>query len=175
MRSGLSELEIWGFGPVPISPPPPPAGNLAANPTGEGFPKASCSWISRFDKSVGMVNDGLINFRPAPMNRWTSYESPNDSDWLEIDFGKEQRVGVVKLYIYDDRGGVQAPASYDLQYWTGTAWESVPDQRKEPSRPAGGQINTVTFPQLATTKLRVSFVHQGKARSGLTEIEVWEK
>ena len=30
------------------------------------------------------------------MNRWTSYESPNATDWLEVDFGREREVGRVE-------------------------------------------------------------------------------
>ena len=56
-----------------------------------------------------------MNFLPSPLNRWTSYESPNESDWLEIDFGAEKTFSRVELAIYDDRGGVQAPARYDVE------------------------------------------------------------
>ena len=53
--------------------------------------------------------------QPNPMNRWTSYESPNKEDWLEIDFGKTQEIGRVVLHLYDDRGGVQPPQDYNIE------------------------------------------------------------
>jgi hypothetical protein len=151
---------------------------LALNRSGKGFPKAIASWTSRFDK-VEMANDGRINFRPSPHNRWTAYESPNSVDWLEIDFGLEQgtekMVGRVDLHLYDDRGGVQPPEKYVVQYWNGTTWADVTGPRLAPDKPAGGTVNAVTFQPVRSSKLRVLFTHAGKSRSGVTEIEVWEK
>jgi F5/8 type C domain-containing protein len=116
-----------------------------------------------------------VFLRPAPHNRWTAYESPNATDWLEIDFGGKKEVGRVELYIYDDGGGVQAPERYAVQFWDGKEWRDVPGQKKSPEAPAGGARNTVTFPPLSTAKVRVVCTHKGKARSGLTEIEIWGK
>ena len=172
--TGLSEFEAWGFGTTPIAPAPSPIGNLALNETGKGYPKASASYTSRFDK-VEEVNDGRIVLRPTPRNRWTTYESPNVTDWLEIDFGEKKSVGRVELYIYDDGGGVQAPEKYCVQYWDGSAWQDAADQKKTPETPAGGVRNTVMFPPVQTAKVRVLFTHKGKAHSGLSEIELWPK
>jgi hypothetical protein len=173
-RTGLSEFEAWGDGTTPYVPPPSPVGNLALNETGKGYPKASASYTSRFDK-VEAVNDGRILFRPTPANRWTSYESPSASDWLEIDFGEKKDVGRVELYIYDDGGGVQAPESYDVQWWDGSNWRGTTQAKKSPEKPTGGVRNTVTFPRIETPKVRVVFTHRGKSRSGLTEIEMWRE
>jgi hypothetical protein len=35
--------------------------------------------------------------------------------------------------------------------------------------------NTVTFTPVKTPKLRVVFTNKGKARSGVSEIEIWSK
>jgi hypothetical protein len=173
-KTGLTEFEVWGDATTPYVPAPLPAGNLALNESGKGYPKASASFTSRFDK-VEMVNDGRIFFRSTPHNRWTSYESPNATDWLELDFGAKKEVGRVELYVYDDGGGVQAPEKYVVQFWDGSTWKDMPDQKRSPEKPAGGTRNTVTFPRVETAKVRVVFTHQGKARSGLTEIEMWRE
>jgi hypothetical protein len=109
------------------------------------------------------------------MNRWTSYGSPDKSDWLEIEFDGEETIGRVVLHLYDDRGGVQAPADYRIEGWTGEEWLPIPGQSKDPSKPIGGMANTVTFKPVTSTKIRVVFTHHGDARSGVTEIEVWGK
>ena len=171
-RTGLTELEAWGDATLPIPQAPPPAGNLACNPSGKGFPRASASHTSRFDR-VEMANDGVISLAPSPHNRWTSYESKSPTDWLEIDFGAPKAFSRVELYLYDDRGGVQVPADYGLETWDGSAWQPVPGARRSPERPAAGDANTVTFPKLQAPKLRVVFTHQGNARSGVSEILVW--
>jgi hypothetical protein len=109
------------------------------------------------------------------MNRWTSFGSPNAQDWLEVDFGAPHEVGRVELYIYDDHGGVQPPASYTVQCFVDGAWQDATDQRKRPAVPTGGAMNTVSFTHVLASKVRVVFTHQGKARSGVTELEVWKE
>jgi hypothetical protein len=174
-KSGLSEFEVWGDGPAEAyEPPPMPAGNLAFNPAGRPFPKAAASFTSRFDK-VASANDGKVSFSPSPHNRWTSYESPNTSDWLEIDFGEVREFRRVELAIYDDRGGVQAPEKFEVQSWDGRQWLPVPGARHRPEKPTGGQFNEVVFEKVKANKLRVVFTHRGKSRSGVSEIFVWER
>jgi hypothetical protein len=171
-RTGLTEFEVWGEATLPVAAPPAPEGNLAFNPWNKPFPKASASWTSRFDK-VEMANDGKINFDAGPHNRWTSYESPNASDWLEIDFGAEKEVGRIELAIYDDHGGVQAPQSYTVQFWDGKEWRDAAEQKRAPEQPKGGEINEVRFRKVKTDRVRVVFKHRGKARSGVSELLVW--
>ncbi|HVK14427.1 MAG TPA: discoidin domain-containing protein [Gemmataceae bacterium] len=171
-RTGLTEFEAWGPAVLPVAAAPPPAGNLAYNPGGRPFPKASASHTSRFDK-VETAIDGKVSFNPSPANRWTSYESKTDTDWLEIDFGEVKSFSRLELAVYDDRGGVQAPARYDVQVWDGAGWRAVADAKKSPERPAGGQFNEVRFTPVKARKVRILFTHAGKARSGVTEVFVW--
>lgn len=172
--SGLSELEAWGPHDPDYKPAPSPAGNLALNVAGVGFPVVSASFTSRFDKTE-KANDGKVVYRPTPNNRWTSYESPNETDWLQVDFGPARRVGRVELCIFDDHGGVQAPRAYEVQYWDGAAWKPAQGQAKTPEKPAGGMRNRVTFTPVSTPRIRILFTHRDKARSGVTEIEAWEQ
>jgi hypothetical protein len=173
-RTGLTEFEAWGEAGLPVAPAPPPTGNLAHNTGNRPFPKVSASFTSRFDK-VGQAIDGVTSFAPSPHNRWTSYESPNASDWLEIDFGGPKSFSRIELAIFEDRGGVRAPERYDVQYWDGTAWRDVADAVRQPERPAGGEFNEVRFKPVTASKVRVVFTHRGKSRSGVTELYVWEQ
>ena len=165
-RTGLTELEAWGrsSGKVDVAHPPP--GNLALGA------KASASFTSRFD-NVNEVNDGTISFGASQRNRWTSFESPNPADWVEIDFGEEKQVGRIELAIFDDRGGVKAPENYNVQIWDGKAWQDAAKQVKNPPRPVGGRFNEVKFERARTSRIRVVFTHAAKARSGISEIMVW--
>jgi hypothetical protein len=72
-----------------------------------------------------------------------------------------------------DRGGVQAPQSYELEYWDGNAWQPIKDVKKKPEQPVGGELNQASFTRVRASKMRVWFQHAGKARSGVTEIFVW--
>lgn len=170
--SGLSEIELWGPGKRPIAPAPPPAGNLAFRKAGAEHPRAKASHTSRFDK-VEWANDGLTSFAPAPHNRWTAYESPNEQDWLEIDFGEEVEFRRVELALYDDRGGVQPPERFSLEFWDGEKFSPVRETTREPAQPTGGVWNEVRCDPVKTTRLRIVFTHRGKSRSGVSEVMVW--
>ncbi|HUF62977.1 MAG TPA: discoidin domain-containing protein [Verrucomicrobiales bacterium] len=169
--AGLSEFEAWGAGSLPLDPPTAAPDNLAFNGRGEGFPKASASHTSRFDR-VEEAHDGKIQYGARSRNRWTAYESPRAEDWLEIDFGRETACDAVDLHFFDDGGGVQAPEHYRIEYWSEGAWREVEEGARDPERPAGGVSNGVRFRQVQTTKLRVVFRHRGASRAGLTEIEI---
>ncbi len=171
--SGLTELEAWGIGSLPYVPVPPQPGNLAYNPTRQGFPKATASFHDVYGGVPTSATDGRKSYQPNPVNRWTSYGSPNAQDWLEVDFGEAKEVRRVELYIYDDKGGVQPPTSYTVQSYTGTEWQDIANQKKNPALPAGSAQNTVTFDSVTTSKLRVLFTNRDKARSGLTELEIF--
>ena len=173
--TGITEFQTWGSGTAPFQPPPPAVGNLSANTNGAEFPKASASFHDRYGGVPKSAIDGRIIFLSNPVNRWTSYGSPNETDWLEVDFGKFKTFSRVELHIYDDRGGVQSPISYKVQYQSGDRWVDVKGVKKSPETPKGSAKNTATFDGVTSRKIRVVFTHAGKARSGLTEFEVWEK
>jgi hypothetical protein len=171
--SGLTELQAWGPGRLPYTPPSPPKGNMAINPTNKGYPKATASFSDRYGGVAKSTIDGKIMFQRNPVNRWTSYGSPNKTDWLEVDFGEEKIFKKVVLHIYDDHGGVQTPSSYTIQTLKGTNWTDVQGIHKSPAELKGSSENIATFAPQKSTKIRVVFTHKGEARSGLTEIEVW--
>jgi hypothetical protein len=172
--TGLTEIEAWGEGKLPYTPPPPKPGNLASNPAKKGFPKASASFSDRYGGVPELAIDGRVNYKPNPVNRWTSYGSTNSSDWLEVDFGSPKEVSRAEIYLYDDRGGVQAPTSYAVQYFADGGWHDVTNPVKSPATPAGGAVNTISFTKVTASRLRVVFTHNGKARSGVTELELWK-
>ena len=172
-NSGLTELEAWGVAKLPLARIPARPGNLAFNDGVQEFPKASCSHHDIYGGVPKSAIDGVSNFQPTPMNRWTSYGSPNQSDWLQIDFGKKIEFRRVEMAIYDDRGGVQAPTSYEIQYWSGEKWLAVDEAKLTPEKPAGSQWNTATFSAVQSDKLRIVFQNRGGARSGVTEVSVW--
>lgn len=173
MRVGLTEIEGWGNATLPYEVSPPPAGNLAYRGPGKEFPKASASHSDRFGGTAEKANDGKTVFNPNPVNRWTSYESQKEEDWLEIDLGQEQQFNRVELAIYDDRGGVQAPESYRIEVWKDGKWESVNKPVFRPEKPAGSQWNEVAFEATRSSKVRLVFRHKLPAKSGVSEVMLW--
>jgi hypothetical protein len=174
-RSGLTEFEAWGDVPLPLDSQPHPPGNLAYNDGSQEFPIATASHHDRFGGVPQSAIDGKTNFLPTPTNRWTSYESPNDVDWLQIDFGTTVEFDKVDLGIYDDRGGVQRPIQYEFEIWRDDKWQPITDVKRTPDEPAGSQWNSATFARVSTSRLRIHFMNRGQARSGVTEVMVWNE
>ena len=174
-RTGLTEIEVWGDAMLPLPAVPPPAGNLAFNDGKSEFPRAAASHHDRFGGVPKSAIDGITNFLPTPTNRWTSYESKTPTDWLEIDFGKAVEFRRVDLAIYDDRGGVQKPEAYELEIWSDGTWQAIERVKKIPEEPAGSQWNQAIFEPVASNKLRIVFTNAGNARSGVTEVMVWNE
>lgn len=172
-KAGLTEIEAWGAGTLPYESPRPPAGNIAFSREADQFPKASASFSDVYGGTPEKANDGKINYQPNPVNRWTSYGSPNASDWLMIDFGKPTQCDRVELLIYDDRGGVQPPQAIRIDYFDGEHWQLVCNTKADPIKPTGNMSNSYQFDPVTATKIRAVFIHQGDARSGVTEMEVW--
>ena len=167
---GLSELEVWGPRQA-LAPPARPPRDLAFNATGTGYPRASASFTSPYDR-VEQVNDMRAAFTRYSRNRWTAYGSRNSTDWVEIDFGTPKLVRSLELYLWGDGTGVKPPRSYAVQFWSGTEWREAHVRSRAPERPATSARNLVTIEPVRTSRVRVVFEHDLPAASGMTELIV---
>ncbi|CAG9955858.1 unnamed protein product [Clonostachys rosea f. rosea IK726] len=153
-----------------------PSVNIAAN--GQSFPQLTSAFASYTFSPVddaARVLDGIVWRTGIPENtRWTSYNSPNAEDYIGIDLRRNQVVCDVRLFFYDDAGGVRIPSSYDLQYWTGSEWVTVPNQSRT-ALPTTSNVETkITFPEIKTSQLRIVAPNHGSGTGwGLSEFEVW--
>ncbi|HXY19071.1 MAG TPA: discoidin domain-containing protein, partial [Gemmatimonadales bacterium] len=168
---GLTRL-VAPLGPAAPLAPVDRAVNLAVNNDGTPYPRLTASFSAPTTPPF-YANDGNYWYDATPANRWTTMGSGHASDWLELDFGVERPVEQLRLYLVDDGGGVVAPARYDVERWTGAGWAEVAGQVRTPAVPEGHRANTVAFPAIRTSKLRVVFTHRPGAATGLTEIEAW--
>jgi len=142
--------------------------------------------------------DGNRWYHPSPPNRWVSGGGP-DPQWFQVDFGTDRDLTRVDLYFLDDGNGPEVevtgqeegsgfpqnpgapgrpilpPQEYQVLAWDpnpGT-WVAIPDQSRRPERPAGRRANSVRFPNLSTSRIRVVLQPEPHARVGLTELEAW--
>jgi hypothetical protein len=177
-KVGLTEVKVYNRGgttqppppnppppnPPPPNPPPPPAGNLATSAT------PSASYTSPWE-SVAAVND---NIDPPQSNdtvnpRWGTW--PNEGEqWAELTWSTAQTLRSADVYFFDDNGGVRLPASWRLQYWTGSAYADVPGASGYPT--VINQYNRVTFGAVSTTRLRV-LLQSGTDSVGLLEVKAF--
>ena len=144
----------------------------AANVYGQGYPRAFASYTWQYDSPWNAI-DGQLFYDDIPEDtRWTDYGSPNATDYLGVDFGTAIPVDEIRMYTYDDGGGVHTPAGYTVQYWTGSAWADVPAQVDNPAGPATNALNQVTFPTVVTSQVRVVFTKSSGVAVGVSELEV---
>ena len=168
---GVSEFECWGTAEQDLSPAPSSPSNLVHR-SPDNAPSITSSFTSPWDNPKEAI-DGLLSYRPSPRNRWTCFQSPNQEDWLEIDFPQPVSVGQAIVHLFDDRGGVQAPQALRVDYWDQT-WVAVEETGRAPQQPTGGMENRIDFTTVTANRYRIVFTHAGAARSGVTEIELME-
>jgi hypothetical protein len=168
--TGLSEIEAWG---------PPEARDrdlfvheIPGLPTFNAKPTAS--FTSKYDH-IEEINDMVVAFSHYSRNRWTAFGTPNASDWVQFDFPAKRRVEQVELYLWGDDGGVKAPRSYTIQTWNGANWVNAVVKSQVPAKPMVSSVNTVHIAPVTTDRVRVVFVHDLPAATGVTEIKIWGK
>jgi F5/8 type C domain len=149
-------VNAWGG---PLSPAP--------------YPIASASYTSPVDDAQRAI-DGQVAFLDIPNTRWTDYGSPNPTDWWSVNFGQATSVSDIRIYFYNDNGGVKPPTSYELQYQdVNGQWQDIPNQTRQPTAPAGNDLNRITFPAISTQALRVIVTPQPGAWAGFSEFQSW--
>ncbi|NUS04158.1 MAG: hypothetical protein HOV97_16575 [Nonomuraea sp.] len=138
--------------------------NLASGAT------ATASTTASGSSTAGAV-DGLPTNEPF----WGGTTA--GQDWYELNFGTARTLNEVRLHFKDSRPATttyRAPASYDVQYHNGSAWVGVPNQAKSPATPRAN-YNVVQFPAVTAQRVRVLATAASGARTGLTEIKVYNR
>lgn len=171
--TGLTEFQVWSDADVPLPEPSDSGANLAFNPDTTGYPKIAASHTYQGDR-IAEVNDLKTILTARTDNRWTAYDSPNESDWVEVDFGTPRRVRRLDLYLWGDGDGVAAPDSYAIEYWTGDRWAGVTPVERHPERPTAMAKNTILIEPVRSSKIRVVFEHALPKYTGLAELMIWE-
>ncbi|MEO6088453.1 MAG: discoidin domain-containing protein [Umezawaea sp.] len=161
-KTALTEVKVYNRGGGG-DPNPGPTTNLALTAA------PSASYTSPWE-SVAAINDGLD---PPSSNdtvnaRWGTWPNTGEQ-WGELTWSSAQTVKSAQVYFFDDNGGVRLPASWKLQYWTGSAYADVAGA----SYPTAlNQYNQVTFTGVSTTRLRV-VLQSGSDSVGLLEVKAF--
>jgi hypothetical protein len=167
--------------------------NFAVNNEKDNYPELKTSSTAD-DTSTKMAQDGAYWYHISPPNRWASKAS-SQRQWIQIDFGVERPVEMVKLYLIDDTGqrdfiagknrkreeiytltdpsDVAAPKSIKLEYEKNGKWVAVPGVKWADARPVGDKPNVCTFPKINASKLRAVMVPKADKSVGLAEFEAW--
>lgn len=105
---------------------------------------------------------------------WGSKGSPNAQDSYELNLGSAKTFDDIRVHFRADKavGGYAEPAMYQIQYFDGTTWITVPGQAKTPAAPRAN-YNRVRFPAITAQRVRVVMTHQPGLRTGLTEVKIF--
>jgi len=160
--------------PPPVIDPVPNTINLTVNYVQKGFPIPSAS-INNSPDDLYQAIDGRIWFYPDVRNYWSNTGSQAPADWFSLDFGVPRQLSSVRLYFYADGTRFKAPRKYTLQSYAGDgSWRDVVGQQKSPAKPLANGENIVTFPPVATSKIRVLFTNPEQAGVALVEIKAYK-
>ena len=153
---------------------PPPSRNVAsaALAVASNEPVPVQYWI-------GSINDGKTPKNPLPPEMWGTWTPHNPpSQWVQYEWSHPITLNAARVYFWGDHPpgaseGVTAPASWRLEYWTGTAWAEVPHASGYPT--ALESFNDVTFDAVTTRCLRAELTASGAdghyAAFGIEEFE----
>ncbi|WP_433089569.1 hypothetical protein ACQP1P_23740 [Dactylosporangium sp. CA-052675] len=150
--------------PVVAHAAPGQSDNLARSAT------ATASYTSPWE-SVAAINDGIDPSTSGDTvnRRWGTWPNTGEQ-WALLTWPGTQTLRSADVYFFDDNGGVRVPASWRLQYWTGSAYADVPGASGYPT--AANQYNAVNFTQVSTSRLRV-VLQSGAASVGLLEVRAY--
>jgi hypothetical protein len=130
----------------------------------------SVSFVNRYD-SKEAVADG---FEPASSQddgvaKLTWWNHRGTKEWVQYDFASGRTVGSASVYWYDDgeEEGCRVPRLWRLLYRSGETWLPVGGTPEFGTKP--DQFNTVTFPAVRTTALRLEVELQPEYSGGILE------
>jgi hypothetical protein len=146
--------------------------DLAVNYARRGFPAPSAS-INNVPEQIYRAVDGRVLYFPNVENYWSTKGSTVPQDWFAIDLGAAKELHSVKLYFYSDNAQLKAPVSYSIQSWSGSDWSDIPGTAKSPANPIANGENTINFPPLTTSKLRLVLSNPLGASTALVEIKAF--
>ncbi|SCV51622.1 uncharacterized protein FFB14_12091 [Fusarium fujikuroi] len=151
---GLTKVEVGPSVPTPVSSRINIAANSQRDPR---LPLAFASYTSPVDDPMRAINGMILR-----------------TDHLGVDLRKDQAVDNVRLFLYGDSDGVRIPTNYDLQYWKGNAWLSVPRQTRSPMPTNSNAETKIVFPSILTSRLRVEAPNAGSGVGWvLSELGIW--
>jgi hypothetical protein len=147
--------------------------DITANLTNLASGASASASFTAGGTNTGSVIDGF------PINEpfWGAAGSPNAQDWYQLNFGQSRTFDEVRLYFKDSRpasGTYRAPSAYNIQVLNGSTWTNVASQTKTPGSPRAN-FNVVRFPAVSATQMRVLMTNASGAKSGLTEVKVYNR
>ena len=130
--------------------------------------------------SPSVAIDGVKNW--ATTGAWKDATPDSYPDWLQVVFSGSKTINEIDVFaVTDDFTNPADPTesttfslygitNFDVQYWTGSAWQTVPNGSITNNNKA---ITKITFTAITTTKIRVVVNAAQAGYSRIVELEAW--
>jgi hypothetical protein len=165
VADNLFLIKVAGPTPTPspsTSPGTPPGMNLALTAA------PSTSFVSAWE-SLAAVNDGFAPTSSADRTHPVYGNWPQQGlQWVQYTWPSAVTVNRAGAYWFDDNQGIDLPASCQVQFWTGSAWQNVAGASA--CGVAANTFNTVTFTAVTTTQLRLNITSRPGLSTGVLEL-----
>ena len=177
-RTGLAEMEVWTPAGVAVAVANARPTNLAINIDGNAYPRISASFPENADVSV--LQDGQFGLTTYQSNRWIARDSPNATDWIQVDFDQPTMVSEAEIYLWGNSpwylarmdSTVTDPQALSVEALIDDTWQPVRGLSAFPDKPMAMARNILRFDPIETSALRILVTHAQSAASGATEIIV---
>ena len=105
--------------------------------------------------------------------RWTSWSQKGKEQWLEIKLKSEQDIEAVSVYWYDDKGGVQLPVAWSIDYMSDGKWVEYKPYVTDHFGVEGDKYNMVhPAAPVKTDMLRLKMKPKADATVGILELTI---
>lgn len=151
--------------PPVVEPPDPTNPNVAIEGT------VSASYVSPWESLAGL-NDEYEPTSSADRGHpvYGNWDTRGSEQWVQYDFDRPFTLSSSEVYWFDDNDGIDLPASFYIQYWTGTDWVEVPDPSAYGVLP--DQYNVTSFDPVTTTKIRLTMKAKETTSTGIQQWKV---
>ena len=167
---------------VAVAPTPPVTGRVnLALPSSGGVMTASSTYSAGYGPA-GANNGDRKGSAWGAGGGWNDATPNVSGDWLQADFGAAKSVGEIDLYMVQDNYANPAEptaamtftqfgiADFEVQYWTGSAWQAVPGGSVTGNNRVWRQF---VFTPVTTSKIRVLVLRSADVWSRVTELEAY--
>ncbi len=133
---------------------------------------ASTSFVSG-DQTIDAINDGVLQAtrNGPPLLHYGSYNR-RGTNWVEYTWPKPISTNKADVIWWSDNGGMQFPAASRIKYWDGSQLVEVPNAKG--LGVAGNAINTTSFDEVTTTRIRLEFDASANGAVGINEFRVFD-
>jgi len=129
-------------------------------------------------EDVVAIADNLLpsSSRDGSIPRWTSWPQRGKNQTIEMVFKKPVNLQSFSVYWYDDRGGVQVPESWKLEYRaSNNRWEPFPLYAADSYSVFANRFNMVQPGKpIITGALRLLMTPKKDSAVGILEVKVVE-